>query len=219
MTSSCYFSIKWFDIRLRWNHSEYSNIKKLYVPVKNLWMPDIIIVNTADANGFLTVGDYNLATVYSNGTVNVLLSAISLRTRCKMDARKFPFDTQYCPLTISSWGQTADRVSFDTSTQNIDNVSFVINTVWDLIDIKLNVSNNTDRYPNEPYPIEELTFIFTLKRWPLYYMITGIFPCFVLNLVTFLSFKLPYILQINLCKSNVICKKLNETFLILKNPS
>lgn len=200
MTSSCYFSEKWIDPRLKWNPADYNNVKMFYVPVKNIWIPDLMVVNTADSNGFLTVNDYNLASVFSNGTVYVLLTAISLRTRCKMDVRKFPFDTQNCPVTISSWGQTKDRIDFDTSTKNIDNNSYVINSVWDLTNITLNISSNYDRYPNEPFPVEELTFIFTLKRWPLYYMITGIFPCFVLNLVTLLSYTLPYVLQINLCK-------------------
>lgn len=200
MTSSVYFSEKWIDQRLAWDPNDYGGLVFLNVPVKMIWIPDLMVINTADTNGFLKVNDFDSATVYYNGSIYMLLSTISLKTRCKMDSRKFPFDTQSCPLTLSSWAKTVDKINFDTTTKNIDNNSYILNSVWELTNVSLNVTYNYNRHPSEPSPVEELTFIFTLRRWPLYYMITGIFPSIILNIVTLVSYALPFAQQISLSK-------------------
>ena len=40
----------------------------------------------------------------------------------------------------------------------------------------------------------------TLKRSPLYIMVNGILPCFILNLVILIAFRMPFSSQVFLCK-------------------
>lgn len=203
MTTSTYFAMSWFDNRLAWDENTTNtsaNYVAIYVPVSTIWIPDMYVLNTASSSGgYLTVSQYSQATIRSDGYVYMILTCIGMQTRCKLDVRKFPFDSQKCSIVLTSWGQTSDRLNFDTSEENIDRSSYVPNPVWYLDSINLNITNTTNRYPGEVYPNEEFQFIMTIKRWPLYYMITGIFPCFVLNAVSLLSYALPFTLQISLC--------------------
>src|SRR5689334_15378510 len=59
MTSSSFISQQWYDDRLTWspNASNY-NIKVVMLPVKSLWIPDTMVLNSADASGYFTVSDY-----------------------------------------------------------------------------------------------------------------------------------------------------------------
>ncbi len=54
-------------------------------------------------------------------------------------------------------------------------------------------------YPD--YLIQEVIFQVELKRRPLYFMINLIFPCLVLNVITILSFYVPFIPQMSMCMS------------------
>lgn len=36
---------EWNDYRLRWDPEKYDGIKKLRIPSKHLWLPDIVLYN------------------------------------------------------------------------------------------------------------------------------------------------------------------------------
>ena len=47
--------------------------------------------------------DYNYAIVDDDGTVFTTISLNALKTRCKMDVRKFPYDSQSCKISIGKF--------------------------------------------------------------------------------------------------------------------
>ena len=47
METKLWLKQRWFDFKLKWNDSEYDNIKKIRIPSENLWKPDIVLYNTA----------------------------------------------------------------------------------------------------------------------------------------------------------------------------
>jgi hypothetical protein len=67
------------------------------------------------------------------------------------------------------------------------------NPLWDLEQITIQYNQKIDRYGYlfTDYDYQEVTYTFDVRRKPLYFMINGIFPCLVLNLLTLLSFFLP----------------------------
>jgi hypothetical protein len=94
MTSSSYIYVNWLDERFKWSPAAYANIAKVLIPAKSLWMPDLVVANSADIDQFLKMTDNLFAMVDNEGWINIILSGISLRTRCALDVHKFPFDTQ-----------------------------------------------------------------------------------------------------------------------------
>jgi hypothetical protein len=92
MTSSVNIYACWTDSRLSWDSDEYSDISQLLIPASKLWMPDLVIQNSADTNIFTGVNSNTYAMVTCDDDVNVVYSVSNLKTRCPMNVRKFPFD-------------------------------------------------------------------------------------------------------------------------------
>ena len=103
MTSSSYLTLVWNDTRLSWLPAQYYNMTDLNVPAKNIWIPDIAVINSADGDGFIKYNDFNLATITHDGYVFATISLNILKTKCKIDIREFPFDNQSCEINFGSW--------------------------------------------------------------------------------------------------------------------
>lgn len=201
MTSSIYVSQKWNDERLSWeNNTLYNDTDKILISAKNIWVPDMTILNSADGDGFLKITDSNLAIVTSKEEIYLILNANQLKTRCKINVRKFPFDTQKCPIAVGTWILSTSHVDISTDTKTQLN-NYIPNAVWDLVDVKYEWLLSDERFIEfGEYNTEDLTFNLILKRRPLYFMINGIYPCLVLNIVTLFAFHIPFSSQVSLSK-------------------
>lgn len=45
MTTNVWLNQEWADYRLTWNPAEYDGIRKLRIPSKQIWLPDIVLYN------------------------------------------------------------------------------------------------------------------------------------------------------------------------------
>ena len=63
VTTISYLTLTWEDSRLAWTKNNYSGLEQVFIPIKNIWTPDIAIINQADGDGFLKFNDYNYAIV------------------------------------------------------------------------------------------------------------------------------------------------------------
>jgi hypothetical protein len=88
----------------------------------------------------------------------------------------------------------------DFNNKEVVTTNYVPNTLWDLKSINSSSAKPIDRfqyyYPD--YNIDQTVYTITLKRRPLYFMMNSIFPCLILNIITLLSFALPFIQQMAL---------------------
>lgn len=128
--------------------------------------------------------------ISSDGTLNWLTPAI-LKTTCKLDISKFPFDEQKCILKIGSWTYPSFaldlNVSKDQERAGLEN--YTENTEWDLLSVDTRKSNKKYSCCFEPY--HDLTYTFHFRRKPWYYIISIVFPCIVLSLLASISFLFP----------------------------
>ncbi|CAF0777651.1 unnamed protein product [Brachionus calyciflorus] len=202
MTTNSYVAQEWIDPRLKWEPSEYSNTNRIIIQAKKIWQPELAFLNVADGDGFLKISDQNLAIVESTGLVYLIVSSNSLRTRCKMNIIKFPFDEQTCEIRLASWL---------LSTYDIDiNQADCRPPIWDLINITNEADINSDRFIGlENYETDDAIFKFKFKRRPLYHMINGVFPNFVLNILLLLVYFLPEKSQIGLTLAIILATSMN----------
>jgi hypothetical protein len=202
MTSSSFISQTWYDDRLSWTPSTSNNIDVILLPIKSLWIPDTMILNSADATGYLTVSDYSLASVYFTGQVYMILPALTVRTRCNMFVQNFPFDKQVCSINITSWSQGSNRILYTENSSSVIDISqYSEHPLWKLYRTDMTVTEAADRAPFENTYNDVISIQLYIQRKPSFFIMNGIFACLILNCVTLLSFVLPYASQINLCKN------------------
>jgi hypothetical protein len=209
MTSSSFISQTWLDTRLSWtpsNSSNSSNIEVVMLPVKSLWIPDTMILNSADTSGYLTISDYSLASVNNDGQVYMILPALTIRTRCNMIVQKFPFDQQICSISLTSWAQGTNRIAYTENSSLVISISeYTENPLWALNGTDMIIYHAADRTPFEETFNDVISIQLYIQRKPLFFMMNGIFACLVLNCVTLIAYALPFATQINLCKNSFFC--------------
>jgi nicotinic acetylcholine receptor len=190
------------DARLVYDPTLYAGQTSVLIPAKNIWLPDIIIDNSADSSPFLSISEFLYANVDYTGQVSVVFSFTGVATRCLLDFNHFPFDRQACPITVSSWSLSADVLNM-TANNTVMLDFYMPNNEWDLkrIDVTKSTENNSRLASALPAysPNLNVNFILNLQRRPLFFMITDVFPCFILNLLTMISFALPGSSQFGLC--------------------
>ena len=202
MTSSSFITQMWTDERLTWVPSSANNIEVVMLPVKSLWIPDTFVLNSADANGYLTINDYSLASIDSDGNVAMILPALTIRTRCNLFAQKFPFDRQVCAINLTSWAQGENRIAYTENDSVVIDISgYSEHPLWELSKTDMIVYRAEDRAPFELTYNNIISVQLYLRRKPSYFILNGIFACLVLNCVTLIAFTLPFATQINLCKN------------------
>ena len=45
ITTISYLTLTWHDKRLNWTRSDYNGLEEVFIPIKNIWTPDIAIIN------------------------------------------------------------------------------------------------------------------------------------------------------------------------------
>ncbi|XP_013415864.1 acetylcholine receptor subunit alpha-like [Lingula anatina] len=197
MTVNVWLLHEWNDTSLLWKPIEYGGVKKLFVPVGDIWKPDIVLYNNADGNYQITI--MTKATVYHYGRVKWEPPAI-YKSYCPINVEFFPFDEQNCHMKFGSWTYDGFQVDLkhrehpdiqdDIRIENGVDVSAYSRSVeWDLMDVPF--SRNTKYYPCCPEPYPTITYNITIRRKTLFYTVNLIIPCVAISFLTVLTFYLP----------------------------
>ena len=187
------------------------------MPLKHIWAPDTIIINSASGDGYLKINaDFSYVSVYYTGDVFFISEVIGLQTRCGLNMRSYPFDSQSCTIRISSWIYGDSRVFYSINDSYIEVSDYTSNPIWtlDIENSGLDLTVKSDRIPFLNDNSTEIDVIISLKRKPLYYMINSIFPCLILNIVSLILLFMPASNAFAICKFkiNKIIKTINFTF-------
>ncbi|TNN06457.1 Acetylcholine receptor subunit alpha-type unc-38 [Schistosoma japonicum] len=110
LTTILFLEQIWEDDYLKWNESEFGNVRTLRIPAKQVWTPDTYVFNNADHtnSGFLE-GIYVI--IHSSGKVSWPIP-VQLKTSCKVDITLFPFDHQNCEIQFGSWMYKSDWIEY-----------------------------------------------------------------------------------------------------------
>ncbi|XP_065059039.1 neuronal acetylcholine receptor subunit alpha-10-like isoform X1 [Rhopilema esculentum] len=102
-------TMQWEDSTFTWDPGANSNIRNLVFPAGHIWVPDVFIHNTQEISAGFHLGlPQNsddapfLAKAEANGLISLGFPHI-IRSSCKLNISEYPFDTQYCPVTLGSW--------------------------------------------------------------------------------------------------------------------
>ncbi|XP_063173314.1 neuronal acetylcholine receptor subunit beta-2 [Candoia aspera] len=183
MTTNVWLTQEWEDYRLTWNPEEFDDMKKVRLPSKHIWLPDVVLYNNAD--GMYEVSFYSNAVVSYDGSIFWLPPAI-YKSACKIEVKHFPFDQQNCTMKFRSW--TYDRTEIDlvlkSDVASLDD--FTPSGEWDIIALPGRRNEN----PNDSTYVD-ITYDFIIRRKPLFYTINLIIPCILITSLAILVFYLP----------------------------
>ncbi|KAG9489708.1 hypothetical protein GDO78_005577 [Eleutherodactylus coqui] len=183
MTTNVWLNQEWVDYRLTWNPAEFDGIRKLRIPSKQIWLPDIVLYNNAD--GTYEVSLFTNAIVQNNGSIAWLPPAI-YKSACKIEVKHFPFDQQNCTLKFRSWTYDYTEIDLVLGSESASMDDFTPSGEWDIIKLPGRRTIN----PLDPTYVD-VTYDFIIKRKPLFYTINLIIPCILITSLAILVFYLP----------------------------
>uniref|UniRef100_A0A8C9KRQ0 5-hydroxytryptamine receptor 3E n=1 Tax=Panthera tigris altaica TaxID=74533 RepID=A0A8C9KRQ0_PANTA len=190
-TMSAILDVVWDNPFIRWNPEECEGITKISVATKNLWLPDIFIVELyvlRAGNSQREAPFSGISRIYSlmnvDKTPKGLTAYVSNEGRirykkpmkvtsiCNLDIFYFPFDQQNCTLTFSSFLYTGE-------------------SLWGLRD-KIKYKEIMNKCFQIPYPLPFLSSPkVAIRRRPRLYIINLLVPSGFLVAIDALSFYLP----------------------------
>ncbi|XP_062574383.1 neuronal acetylcholine receptor subunit alpha-7-like [Saccostrea cucullata] len=131
--------------------------------------------------------DYR-ATIYPSGLVYYNFPTV-LQSACLVNVLYFPMDTQICSLKFGSWSHSGAELDLYPSTDQADLTNLVLHNEWDVV--SMNAKRTVLYYQCCPEPYPDITFFLEIKRKPLFYIMSILFPCILTSSVAALGFLLP----------------------------
>jgi len=104
LTVDAMLHMSWVDERLKWNKTQWNEIKLLNVPFTELWIPDISVYNGIGKMELNHQEQLCRAIIYPDGTV-LWVTPVTYKVRCKVnmgDGRVVKAE-QECKVVFGSW--------------------------------------------------------------------------------------------------------------------
>lgn len=178
--------LKWVDCMLKWDPTKFDNQTYIVFPSDKIWIPDITLFESVSDEANMPGKDCFRAIVNYKGEVAYNFATI-VTSVCRVVVTYFPFDHQICRLTFGSWVYSGTKLDLERYGVEADDAIFQDHNEWFLEGSTLR--KNVQYYSNCPFP--NIYVDFYLRRKPLFYTVTLIFPCFIITGLTFMGFVLP----------------------------
>lgn len=117
---------------MAWNPEQFGDIEWIVTSARNVWLPDIALINSDDVYAVTRDGRFPV-TITSNGQI-LYVPAGKIHARCELDLRFFPFDDQLCTYRFESWVYAAELVQINGINFTIDRNHYVDNHQWEIRD-------------------------------------------------------------------------------------
>ena len=131
----------------------------------------------------------NFRVVLHSSGKNVWLAPVTFKSKCRIDIKYFPFDTQICKMKFGSWTYDGFRVDIVNESDSADLDSYTESAEWDLVGVPAKRSVVKYFCCEEPFP--DVTFSIIIRRRSLFYMMNLILPLVIITVLINVSFVLP----------------------------
>ncbi|KAG9262732.1 5-hydroxytryptamine receptor 3A-like [Astyanax mexicanus] len=175
------YTLGWRDERLSWNSSQYGGVLRVTVPAQSIWLPDIILYETATTDEEQR-SSYVSAT--DGGWVELQQPRL-LESSCPLNLYHFPLDQHTCNLTFLSQSHTAMEVEVFWGRRERDSV--FSRGEWEII--SLAVPPDLQSIPH--FNTSTIRVQVTVRRSPLLYVVTLLLPSALMLVLDLLAFLIP----------------------------
>ncbi|TKR75702.1 hypothetical protein L596_016955 [Steinernema carpocapsae] len=183
----CYFRQKWTDRRLAFSPiGSRQDLPLASKMLKDIWVPDTYIRNGRRSYLHTLTVPNVLFRVRSDGQVHVS-QRLTIKTRCKMFFKKFPMDSQACPIEIGSLGHFTRDIVYVWKDVDLDSKMGNMLSQYQLLDVVKTQYNQTDpRDSNSSASV--LKVYFKLQRQQGFYILQIYTPCNLIVVMSWVSF-------------------------------
>ncbi|XP_034564565.1 5-hydroxytryptamine receptor 3A-like [Notolabrus celidotus] len=175
----------WRDEYIGWNRRNFCGIRKIVLPTKLFWKPDLTVEEMTEKDKATQIPYLRLG---SNGWI-LLRNDMVLTTTCRMQVYKFPFDTQSCSLTFKSVLHGVDQIRFKLygdSKRATDKTKEVMKSQSDWLFINITITNQT--IVNFDIKQSVVVATITMKRRSILYIVNFIVPVLLFLCLDLASF-------------------------------
>jgi len=186
--------LRWYDPQLAWNISEWNNTNYLNIPASSVWVPDIMLYNTALEESKSPSDVYKSKVQVDHRGQASWAAPVTLRASCSINIAVFPFDSQTCTLTFGSQSYTKSRLDlkFRKQPKNakaIRGIYHVTSGDWNLTKVSSKRAESKFDFSPEAFAVIEYTLDMT--RLYQFYLLYLVLPCLGLVILAPFMFYLP----------------------------
>ncbi|XP_076814946.1 acetylcholine receptor subunit alpha-type acr-16-like [Clavelina lepadiformis] len=200
LTTNAWLDLKWNNYLWKWNKEVYGNITKTRIPHDQIWTPDILLYNSADAKFDPTTHTH--VVVDSTGDCLYVPPGI-FKSTCKIDVSNFPFDEQKCKLKFGIWSYNGNQVDlqlqsnqaddFDIEnwkrSDGVDITEYTESGEWKLTNVT--AQRKSLKYKCCPEKYVDVSFTLVMRRRTMFFVMNLILPCILNSVLTLITFFLP----------------------------
>ncbi|XP_069131742.1 acetylcholine receptor subunit beta-type acr-3-like [Argopecten irradians] len=174
-------TIIWTDINLRWNPDEFGGINQILIPQSSLWKPTFVLMNPYDQ--VKPPGFDSLNINVTNSGLVVWAPPDVYEVTCSADVTYYPFDEQMCGLFFSPYMYTVSDLILRPFSWHIFLDFYYPDSLWELSDTFCAVHTEMN--------LQNLALMVSIKRRPMFQVLTTIVPFCILGLLNIMVFLLP----------------------------
>ncbi|XP_023306759.2 neuronal acetylcholine receptor subunit alpha-2 [Lucilia cuprina] len=180
MTVHGWVTLRWKDGGRTWRPEYFDNITTIHLRSREIWKPDITLLNSAGNEGDY-MGDTQ-ALLASDGSF-IWVPPVVYTAYCNLNLKLWPYDTQTCKLKIGTWTMTNIFPKFVEINETLDYSDLIKSTEWDISDAK-------SQYVTQDF-YSYLEYTFTLQRRSSMYSAVIFTPASCIILLCLSTFWLP----------------------------
>ena len=186
LTTAAWLSISWQDKFLSWSDNpRHGNISELFMMQKQIWKPDILLLNTVEH--FKTLGaDDLMVRITDEGRVQ-WEPGQRFKTSCSLNINMYPFDSQECQLIFGTWMHVVKIVSMSSLSDQVGLDHFEENGEWNIVTTRTEIMI----IEGDGYSVPSFRVTIRLQRRRMYYVLTVCVPIIVLSILNCLVYLLP----------------------------
>ena len=191
MTTNLWVKHNWSDHRFIWEPKNYFNITEIILKPEQIWIPDIILYNSADSKFSMSDENFNnQVQVKINYKGQVHWTPIATFTsECQLNVKYFPFDVQMCMMKFGCWTNDVNKVHIYIPKNEINTKVYIPNDKWEL---KNNLAKSLKTYYEDANKtFVDIEYYFIYKRNSKYYIINIVIPILIFGLLISCVFYLP----------------------------
>ncbi|XP_076042745.1 uncharacterized protein LOC143026366 isoform X2 [Oratosquilla oratoria] len=177
----------WHDPRLRFNGTDWglTEFSMNWMFAERLWKPETFFINGKNSYAHKITAPNMFIRLAHNGQITWSMR-LTVRASCQMHLRKFPLDTQECPLRLASYGYSAKDMVYKWDPAKLVTVDPDVSIAqYELINITTATKRVIVRRKEE---ISTLTVVFSLKRLTGFFLLQVYVPCILIVCCSWVAF-------------------------------